>query len=750
MRPQLWSFRTFGALWGILLSPLVPCLADGRDMAEVLPADTLAYVGWPRPYERDDAAAQIVRQFAEQAGAIDVSNTGRRVMVEAIRFSTLLMESPAGIALLDVRLAEQTPDVQLALLVAAGDQSARLAASFAELLQTFTPDVAVEQHPIGGTSVQVLPLPDTPLSIYWGAHRGYFLATLGQAAAAKVIARLDGTAEGPSLSDSAELKFVRSKVAVVSRPWRFTTFANVKGIVAKARALVEGLHGPLPPQVDKLIEALGINSICSAYIEAGGETHRPVCETFVHVQGERKGLLKLWEQKPLTNDDLALVPKDAYWARVCNFDLAGLWSNVRDTIEEVDPNAVPMVEGALAMASGFLGVSITEQLLPAFGDTCAAFDAPDHGGILLTGSVLVVEVNNPDAVQAVLARVVELLRPPLLTKDVNLTLQETVHDGRQVHSVIVGGVPVPVAPSWTLVDNWMVFGLFPQTVLVAARQVDPKTRAGSILDRPAVRDALGQYFPNKIQSFSFVDARYFGRLLYPLGLLYSTAMTSMLSLPGVKIDPTFYPDIATAVENLGDGVGFCAADEDGIHQAQVGPMGNVLVAVAVVALVISILLPSLSRARELAKRAVSASNLRGIGQGCYIYAHNHGDGFPESLQLLIDEGMATQGMLESPRDPQAQMSPEQREKLGELGYIRPNAPTETGAYSSYIYISGQSEKSDSHNVLAYERIIGDEGTDVLFVDGHVEWMKLAPFKQALLETYQRLGREDEMPADLRP
>jgi prepilin-type N-terminal cleavage/methylation domain-containing protein len=55
---------------------------------------------------------------------------------------------------------------------------------------------------------------------------------------------------------------------------------------------------------------------------------------------------------------------------------------------------------------------------------------------------------------------------------------------------------------------------------------------------------------------------------------------------------------------------------------------ELLVVVAIIALLISILLPSLSRARELAKRAVCASNLRGIGQGMHIYANDNDEWFP--------------------------------------------------------------------------------------------------------------------------
>jgi prepilin-type N-terminal cleavage/methylation domain-containing protein/prepilin-type processing-associated H-X9-DG protein len=55
---------------------------------------------------------------------------------------------------------------------------------------------------------------------------------------------------------------------------------------------------------------------------------------------------------------------------------------------------------------------------------------------------------------------------------------------------------------------------------------------------------------------------------------------------------------------------------------------ELLVVVAIIALLISILLPSLSRARELSKRLVCASNVKGIGTSCKIYANENDESWP--------------------------------------------------------------------------------------------------------------------------
>jgi prepilin-type N-terminal cleavage/methylation domain-containing protein len=72
---------------------------------------------------------------------------------------------------------------------------------------------------------------------------------------------------------------------------------------------------------------------------------------------------------------------------------------------------------------------------------------------------------------------------------------------------------------------------------------------------------------------------------------------------------------------------------------------ELLVVVAVLALLLTILMPSLGRARTLAKRSACAANLRGIGQGLIMYFGEYDDFYPWAIECDF----------ETARDPRNEM-----------------------------------------------------------------------------------------------
>lgn len=55
---------------------------------------------------------------------------------------------------------------------------------------------------------------------------------------------------------------------------------------------------------------------------------------------------------------------------------------------------------------------------------------------------------------------------------------------------------------------------------------------------------------------------------------------------------------------------------------------ELLVVIAIISLLVSILLPSLSRAKELAMRVLCSTNMRSIGTAVYMYAEDHDGALP--------------------------------------------------------------------------------------------------------------------------
>ncbi len=123
-------------------------------------------------------------------------------------------------------------------------------------------------------------------------------------------------------------------------------------------------------------------------------------------------------------------------------------------------------------------------------------------------------------------------------------------------------------------------------------------------------------------------------------------------------------------------------------------------------LLVAILLPSLSRARELSKRLVCASNMKGIGTTMMIYMAEHeGQGAP-SIDLLIERG---------------DFLPQQTICLSSGLSV-----------SNYIYIpeAWNVEHSDDV-VILYEPKSnhGDEGGNFLFKDGHVSFERMPRYDE---------------------
>jgi len=131
-----------------------------------------------------------------------------------------------------------------------------------------------------------------------------------------------------------------------------------------------------------------------------------------------------------------------------------------------------------------------------------------------------------------------------------------------------------------------------------------------------------------------------------------------------------------------------------------------LVVLPLMALMISIMLPSLSRARELAKRTTCAANVQGLGLVLLNYAAENDGAFPaDPASVLANAGVSPKS-LECPS---------------------------TDMLSNYRYVPGWSTNDRPDRPIIYEPIEnhGGEGGSVLFIDGHVEFVPQSRWSQVV-------------------
>jgi len=120
-----------------------------------------------------------------------------------------------------------------------------------------------------------------------------------------------------------------------------------------------------------------------------------------------------------------------------------------------------------------------------------------------------------------------------------------------------------------------------------------------------------------------------------------------------------------------------------------------------------VFLPSLIRARELSKRLICSENLKAIGLAADIYLNDTDLTFV-SLKTLVVEGFL------DPRNT--------------------SCPSATQAGPNYVILEKPAEyDGDPEKVVAYEPKSnhGDEGGNILFADGHVEFVKGQRFDDLL-------------------
>lgn len=702
-----------------LAAALLCGFARAADPATLLPPDALTYFGWSKLI---DPAGPTATHFKQLAAALrdQAARDGNEETAEFANAVEIGLELAAGsgaASLIDVRMQGSEPRFALAFVLADLRDAAAMQQRLMRIFEKG--DTQFQSASLGGVTWQSAKLPGVEDSLRIAKIGDRLVFAVGDDAATGVAKALAG---GPNLATSDTFSAARKLAAKYVEDERSAIYVDIRRAKSTVMAVLKASGEDIPPNADKIIDEIGVSALRSFYWRHDYKGQNADGVALLHTDANAdKGLLKLARPKPLDPKLLQILPRNAYWATATAFDSSELWTELRRILDQIDASAGPQVDAGLNGARQMIGFSITDDFLPMLGREWAAFDSPDHGSLLFTGAVGVARPKDGAALKDMVSRFIEMATPLVAQQNVDLK-QLTIKDGSQeITYLLAAGIPVPIAPAWTTVNDRLVFGLFPQTVAAAARRVAKASAADSLLAHPDVKDALSRW-PKDLTGFGYLDIQGISNPAYGVYALASTALLSFAGKHGGQIDFGWLPPMPDWRPGLKDLVAADWHDENGIYYGYRGDVAaSAFLFGGASSAVAGMLMPALAEAREQAKVTQSMSNLRQIATACLLYANDNDGKFPAELETLVTKGMLTKPVLHSPRD-------WDKERI------------------SYTLVGGTT-KADPTDVLAYEMSFTYGEYLVAFADGHVEKMYEGEFAERMRKTYERQGRLDQLPPE---
>lgn len=463
---------------------------------------------------------------------------------------------------------------------------------------------------------------------------------------------------------------------------------------------------------------------------------------FLAAPAPRKGIWSAIDAKPVSDDALKLVPQTATVVSAGTFDPARLLAGVRATAGQIDPKSPANIDDALDRFRTMTGLDLQRDLLEPLGDQWIAYNDPSVGGSYSFSLALLNKLDDPaKAEQSLvqLGRAAGNFASGIAAKSgMVFAMQETTDNGVTIR---YAGLPI-VRPAWAIKDGVLYVGIFPQIVSAAIART-PQQGGKTILDNPGFADlrkrlGAGQQPPAAATSIRYLDLPQTVTMMYPTWLFVS-GYAGFGDMFGVPVPPMLLPPLNDLAAQLAPAGSISWVDDAGWHARGVSPFpGSAALAgdpssVAGPALLTSILLPSLNRARETANRVKCAANMRQIGMGILLYSNENRGKYPPDLATILRTQGITIDVFICPSGAAA-VPPE---------IMAANADAQ-GAWvndnSAYVYVGqGLTNAAPADRVVLYEKSDNhdEDGMNFLYADGHVEWQTMETAQQLINAARQR-------------
>jgi prepilin-type processing-associated H-X9-DG protein len=525
-----------------------------------------------------------------------------------------------------------------------------------------------------------------------------------------------------------------SALAQVQKTPVVAVYVDVQGIVSMVDAMAG--NGPEAQSWAKARDALGLARIGRAIWTSGFDGKDWMSQAYVEAPAPRTGAVPaMFDAKPLSDEILKSIPQTATVAMAGRFDLGGLVRGIRSAVAQIEPQAGQQIDGFFAQVKDAIGLDLQTDLFDVLGDEWALYVDPMTAGNGMLGFAVVNRAKNPPKLDQSLSKLEEvansLIRANMGQGDgpqMTIEFKRTPVNGATLHDF---AIPF-VSPSWAVKDGNLYLGLYPQVVEAALAQPGNK----SILDNEdylALRKRLGNV---PASGFTFANLPKTAPEGYQEVLMISRLYLGFADMFGADTPALLLPPLRKIMPHLSPAGSVSWSDNAGWHAKAVSPFpgsglltpgGGGQMMIGQQALLVSIMLPSLNRARETANRVKCGSNMRQIGMAILLYSNENRGKYPPDLAALIKTQDITAECFICPSGNTA-FPPNLREmKPDDVGkWVNEN--------SNYVYLGGgMNNTAGAEVIVLYEKPEDHrQGMNMLFGDGHVEFFMM-PEAQRMIE-----------------
>ena len=710
-------------------------LASAQPLIDRVPGDAFLYIGWRGTdalglaYEQSHLAAiikasnlkaipeQMIPQLLQQ---LPQDNPEEAAVVQAI--VPLLKHAwkrPTAIFMTAATDSRGEFEPRLGIIVDAGEVAADFEKSLAGVIE--------QASTAGGKS-------STPVKSDRDGNLVFF--TVGFA---------DGLKK-PDQPLAQQVSFVTAMKQVDPEPV-YAMFVNVQKLVRSIDdSIARGNDKEMREQWPKVRDSLGLSGLRRFAMTGAFDGKDWSSRAYLEAPAPRQGLMALLDNKPIRESSLKLIPKSAAYATIRQFDPAKLLAQIRDAFGAAGPGAAANFDAGMAAAAKAIGINIADIVEP-LGDQWVIYHDKGVGGVGGAGLILVNELDDPakatESFNTLNATAARLLAG-------NPQMAQMIRPGtRDFNGLKVNTFQAPQATiAWAIHDGKLYLGLMPEAV--AAATVVSNNTGGTFDQNETFKQLQAKLGVKDIDGFEYADLAQSAPQKHTEIQQALMMMSMVTASKGVLIPPNLLPPIDVLQQHLAPAASASWVDDAGWHQRATSPFpgsrtfasqqGDYMT-VGGSALAVSILLPSLNRARETANRVKCASNMRQIGQGALLYSNDNKGKYPDTLGEILKTQDITLEVFECPSgDVTAPADVAKGTMEAKVAWVDKGCP--------YTWVGKGLKNSTPGDVLVlYEREDdhGGDGMNMLFADGHVEWNSMAVAKEII-----RTGKAVEQPAQRSP